>query len=288
MTGTTRLNGAIAELEAGRAVFGMFSTTEPDRLHQRIATAYDVVLFDTEHTHFDPAALRNGLAHLLDRRQIAENATLAPAVTPIIRITANGSEMNQWQAKQALDLGAYGLVWPHISTVAEARNAVSASRYPRPKDAARYDPPGMRGFGPSRAARYWGLPVPEYHRLADVWPLDPFGEILVVIMVEERAAIDNLAEVLDAAPGIGVVLIGAADLAIDLGHLGVGHSDVQAAIAEILGICAAKGVTCGTAGVTAANVVAHLEQGFRFLLTGHGDDDAVAVGKKWVAENLGS
>ncbi len=44
----------------------------------------------------------------------------------------------------------------------------------------------------------------------------------MVIMVEERAAVDNLPDMLAQVPGIGVVLIGTADLALDLGHLGVG------------------------------------------------------------------
>jgi 4-hydroxy-2-oxoheptanedioate aldolase len=45
-------------------------------------------------------------------------------LTPTVRIPANGVEKNQFLAKQALDLGCYGIVWPHISTVEEAYNAV--------------------------------------------------------------------------------------------------------------------------------------------------------------------
>jgi len=77
---------------------------------------------------------------MLNRRQIVERGTLSPAVTPIIRIPANGSEMNQWLAKQVLDIGAYGVVWPRVSTVEQAYNAVAACRYPRPRSAAAYEP----------------------------------------------------------------------------------------------------------------------------------------------------
>jgi tripartite-type tricarboxylate transporter receptor subunit TctC len=64
------------------------------------------------------------------------------------RIPANGVEMNQFLAKQALDLGCYGIMWPHISTVEEAYNAVAACRYARLKDKPLYEPQGIRGDGP--------------------------------------------------------------------------------------------------------------------------------------------
>jgi len=57
-------------------------------------------------------------------------------VTPLVRIPPNGGEMNQWIAKQVLDIGVFGIIFPHISTVEEARNAVSACRYPRLPNAA--------------------------------------------------------------------------------------------------------------------------------------------------------
>ena len=47
---------------------------------------------------------------MLNRGQIAQlGGTVAPAVTPMVRIPPNGGEKNQWLAKQALDLGAYGV-----------------------------------------------------------------------------------------------------------------------------------------------------------------------------------
>jgi 2-keto-3-deoxy-L-rhamnonate aldolase RhmA len=33
-------------------------------------------------------------------------------VTPLVRIPSNGGEMDQWQAKQALDRGVYGIITP--------------------------------------------------------------------------------------------------------------------------------------------------------------------------------
>ena len=66
---------------------------------------------------------------MLDRRQIAQRG-IAPAVTPIVRIPPNQGQSN-WVAKQVLDIGVYGIIWPHVDTVEEAYNAVAAMRYPR-------------------------------------------------------------------------------------------------------------------------------------------------------------
>ena len=104
-----------------------------------------------EHNAYDIRALRDCLQYLLNRGQIAKSGSVAPAVTPMVRIPPNGMEKAQWHAKQAFDLGAYGIIWPHISSVEEAYNAVSACRFPRLKSAPRYEPAGVRGDGPTQA-----------------------------------------------------------------------------------------------------------------------------------------
>jgi 4-hydroxy-2-oxoheptanedioate aldolase len=220
-----------------------------------------------EHGPHDTTTLRHCMQYMLDRRRIAQSGSLAPAVAPFVRIPPNGGEMNQWLAKQALDVGVYGIVWPHVSTVEEARNAVTACRYPRPPSTPLYEPAGQRGDGPRGAAAYWGLTQQEYYRRADVWPLNPEGEILVVIMCEEAKAIKNLPKMLDEVPGIGVVLIGEGDLSQDLGFpRQYDHPTVASAIDEILAICRDKGVPCGHPHVSTANVEGLLEKGFRWLM----------------------
>lgn len=203
----SRINGIIRALETGGPAFAAFSPTEIDSVLAFSTSKYDGVILDTEHSSWDARAVRDSLQYLLNRRQIVQAASIAPAVTPIVRIPPNGAEMNQWFAKQALDLGAYGIVWPHISTVEEARNAVSACRYPRMSSAPAFEPAGQRGDGPTGAVRYWGVTQQEYYEKADVWPLNSKGEILVVIMIEDTKGISNLDSILENVPGIGAVLI---------------------------------------------------------------------------------
>jgi 4-hydroxy-2-oxoheptanedioate aldolase len=263
----TRLNGAIAALEQGTPAFVTFSPSEIGQAQAIADARYDGVVFEMEHGPYDIRVLRDCLQYMLNRKQILESGSLAPAVTPLVRIPPNGGEHSQWIAKQVLDSGVYGVVWPHVSTVEDARNAVVACRYPRPSSAPRYEPAGQRGDAPAAAARYWGLSQQEYYARADVWPLAPDGEILVVVMCEEARAIDNLPDILRQVPGIGVVLIGEGDLSQDLGYpRQYEHPTVAAAIARILSICKQAGVPCGHPHVDAGNVERLLEMGFSWLM----------------------
>jgi len=235
---------------------------------QSIAAApYDAVVFEMEHRPYDILTLRDCLQYMLDRRQIVRGGTIAPAVAPMVRIPPNGGEMSQWMAKQVLDMGVYGVVWPHVSTVEEARNAVSACRYPRPETAPYYHPAGQRGDSPKAASRYWGLTQADYYTRADVWPLNPQGEVAVIIMCEEKKAIRNLPKMLEEVQGISVVLIGEGDLSQDLGHpRDYEHPDVKSAMNDALAICKQYGVPCGHPHVTSKNVEELVERGFRWLM----------------------
>jgi 4-hydroxy-2-oxoheptanedioate aldolase len=288
-TNPTHLNGAIAKLEAGETVFASFSGADPTSAQAFAPGPYDAVVFEMEHNPYDVRALRDSLQYLLDRKAIIDRGDVSPITTPMVRIPANGSEMTQFLAKQVLDAGVYGIIWPHVSTVEEARNAVAACRYPRPASAPLYDPPGLRGDGPFGAARYWGVDVEEYYRRADTWPLAPGGDVLCIIMCEEVKAIRNLPKMLAETPGVGVVLIGEGDLSQDLGHpRAYEHPDVEAAIADVLAICKDAGVPAGIPHVTPQNVVKRLEQGFRWLMPNPGrTNTAVDLGRKHLSEQAG-
>jgi len=267
MADTQRLNGVIAALDQGKPAFVSFCAAEIGVSQAISAAPYDGVVFEMEHRPYDIRALRDCLQYMLDRRQILQKGTLAPAVTPFVRIPPNGGEASQWVAKQVLDQGVYGIVWPHVSTVDEARNAVTACRYPRPSSAPYFEPAGQRGDAPAAAARYWGLSQQEYYTRADVWPLNPQGEVLVAIMCEEVRAIKNLPRMLEEVPGIGVVIIGEGDLSQDLGYpRQYDHPTVAGAIDEILAICKQYNVPCGHPHVDAKNIEALLDKGFRYLM----------------------
>jgi 4-hydroxy-2-oxoheptanedioate aldolase len=263
----TRLNSAIRALEQGKPAFTTFAPAEIGAAQAIAATSYDAVVFEMEHNYFDVRTLRDCMQYMMDRAEIAKSGSVAPKVAPMVRIPPNGSEMSQWIAKQVLEVGVYGIIWPHVSTVEEARNCVAACRYPRPKSAPYYEPAGARGDGPRVAARYWGLSQQEYYKKADVWPLNPDGEILVGIMCEDLVGVENLPKILREVPGIGFVLIGEGDLSQSMGFpRQYDHPEVAAAIDRALDACLAANVPCGHPHVDAGNVEALLKKGFRWLM----------------------
>jgi 4-hydroxy-2-oxoheptanedioate aldolase len=268
MSQPARLNGVIRAWEQGKPAFATFAQVNKQTAIELSESPYDGLVFEMEHNPWDVAALQDALQYLLNRKQIRDAASLAPAVTPIVRIPSNGVEKNQAFAKQALDRGVYGVVWPHINDVDQAYNAVASCRYPRPKSALLYEPRGVRGDGPAAAARYWGLSQQEYYAKADVWPLAPHGEILVLLMIESVKGIENLDDILASVPGIGGVLIGEGDLSQEMGlPRQYDHPEVRDAMARIAATCRKHKVPVGNPHVTAGNLERLLNEGYGLLLS---------------------
>jgi 4-hydroxy-2-oxoheptanedioate aldolase len=267
MSELPRLNPVIRAFEAGEPAFATFSQATPENAIALSAAKYDAVVFEMEHNPWDVRALRDAMQYMLGRGEIARSGSLAPAVAPFVRIPPNGAEKAQFHAKQALDLGVYGIVWPHVSTAEEAYNAVAACRYPRLPEKPRYEPAGIRGDGPTSAVRYWGLTQQQYYERADVWPLDPRGEILVIVQIEDTRGIANLPEILRSVPGIGLVLLGEGDLSQELGYpRQYEHPLVLEWMARAVKACAEHGVPVGHPHVDASNAERVLAEGYRFLM----------------------
>jgi 4-hydroxy-2-oxoheptanedioate aldolase len=262
-----RLNGVIRALEAGQPAFTCFQPAEVDSALAIQTTKFDGVVFEMEHNPWDGKALRDALQYLLNRGQIVKAGNIAPAVTPMVRVPVNGVEMAQWHAKQALDMGCYGIVFPHISTVEEAANAVGACRYPKMKNAALYEPAGIRGDGPTAAARYWGIGQQEYYQKADVWPLNPQGEIFCCLQIEDTRGVENLDAMLKEVPGIGCVLIGEGDLSQELGYpRQYEHKVVLEWMKRIVDTCKKHNVVVGHPHVETGNAERIVKEGYRFLM----------------------
>jgi len=261
-----RLNGVIRALEQGQHALTCFAPAEVNSAVAMATSKFDGCVFEMEHSPWDGRQLRDCLQYMLNRAQLA-GASLAPVVTPLARVPVNGAEMAQWQAKQALDVGCYGLVFPHISTVEEATNAVGACRYPRLKGKPLYEPPGLRGDGPAAAARYWGLSLQEYYQKADVWPLDPQGEIFCILQVEDTRGVENLDDILANVPGIGCILIGEGDLSQELGYpRQYEHKVVLEWMKRVVDTCKKHNVVVGHPHVEQGNAERVVREGYRLLM----------------------
>jgi 4-hydroxy-2-oxoheptanedioate aldolase len=181
-------NGFKRALAAGETQIGLWSSLSSNYSVEVIAGAgFDWLLIDLEHSP-------NDLESLLAQLQAA-----APYSThPVVRVPWN----DMVTIKRVLDVGAQSLLVPYVSSAAEARAAVSFTRYP---------PQGVRGVaGTTRATRF--ARIKDYARRAH-------EEICVLVQVETQAALDNI-EAICAIEGVDGVFIGPADLHASLGHPG--------------------------------------------------------------------
>src|ERR1700730_19471583 len=108
-----RLNGVIRALEQGQTAIAAFTTAEIEAALAFSTSSYDAIVFEMEHNPWDARLLRDCFQYMLNRRQIADSGSVAPGVTPLVRIPPNGSENNQWLAKEAPHFGASGIGLAH-------------------------------------------------------------------------------------------------------------------------------------------------------------------------------
>ena len=117
------------------------------------------------------------------------------------------------------------------------------------------------------AARYWGLTQQEYYQKADVWPLNPQGEIFCILQIEDTRGVDNLDDILKKVPGIGAILIGEGDLSQELGYpRQYEHKTVLEWMKRVVDTCKKHNVVVGHPHVEAGNAERIIKEGYRFLM----------------------
>ena len=261
-----RLNKLIELFENDQPAFGVLSFDYSlNNARAMASSGLDFLFIDMEHAPFDIERLRLFLLGMTDKRSIIEKGNLQPNVVPLVRIpAAGGAEELIAQAKQVLDVGVFGIFFPAVHTREQAELAVRATRYPQYNDAPDYEPTGLRGRNPSNAMWYWG--VRDYHAKADVWPLDPQGELLAMMFIESQAGVENIEEII-TVPGLGGIFIGPSDLSTSMGYTSPAAPEVEQAIQTVLGACLEHDVPCAiTTGQ--GSVQQRIEQGFRFVTVG--------------------
>ncbi|WP_291039007.1 aldolase/citrate lyase family protein [Herbiconiux sp.] len=196
---------------------------------------FDFVVIDLEHSalSIESAAQQIGVA-------------LLAGVSPIVRIPA----LDGGVVQRVLDAGAEGIMLPHVDTVAQARAAAAAVRFP---------PRGTRGVGSTSRAGAWGaLPREEYLRFGQ-------EEVVLIAQIESATAARSAGEIA-AVEGVDALLIGAADLSTSEGR-SESDPEIVALIAAAVRDSLAAGVPIGNAGgATAAAARASAEAGYRFTL----------------------
>lgn len=263
-----RLNGAIDKLARGESIAGAIIYDFSLFAARQFATSdLDFIILDMEHQAMDFERLQMFLLGMTDKAAIAKQGHLAVRVPALVRIPTYGRDLNESIVKQVLDLGVFGVMFPTIETKEQAVQAVRSARFPQPAGALNPEPRGLRGNGNMPAAWHWGVSRPEYSTRADLWPVAPDGELLLLLQVETAEGVRNIDEIL-SVPGIGVLFVGPNDLSYSLG-VPSGSPEHEAAIQTVLKACQAHDVPCAIT-VKTSDVVKRLEQGFRVVGLGGG------------------
>jgi len=198
---------------------GTFITlTDSTAVELAALAGFDYVVVECEHGGASLETLRDHL-----------RAARARDIGAMVRVPAGDWGFIQ----RVLDIGADGVLVPHISDVSAVTRSVSAVRYP---------PTGHRGMYPNSAQADFGAHSIESVR--DV--IDTLNRSTVLaIMIEDASAIADIDAII-AVSGVDIVVVGPSDLSASLGV--VGRSDNQElarAIERVFDVCRAAGVKFG-------------------------------------------
>lgn len=171
---------------------------------------FDFLMVDMQHGEFSKASATDSI-----------RAIVATGTVPLGRVADNGPGA----INDLLDAGAMGVVVPMINSREDAEKAVRA---------AFYAPDGKRSKGGSAPIVFGD----DYAQHAN-------SQILLVVMIETKEAVDNAAEIL-SVPGVGMCLIGTSDLAYDIGCARNGP-EIRQALAKVIEVGKKTGVPVGTA-----------------------------------------
>ena len=174
-------------INRGGKPLGIFiSSLDPASTGIVADAGFDFVVLDGEHGRMSRIEVENHV-----------RAAEARGTVPFVRILENSQTLIQ----SMLDVGAHGVVVPHVDTAEEARAAVAASLY---------SPRGKRGMCPACHAVGYSLDNwQEYTRAAN-------ENIMVIPIIESRKSVENIEAIL-AVDGIDVVHFGPGDLSADMG-----------------------------------------------------------------------
>ncbi len=178
---------------------------------ERAGTKADYILYEMEHGPLDFGELRAFMRGLVDAGPTRTGHRTPPVVVTLpIPGTTDALRANAWMVQQALAAGVHGILLCQAESPEAVRLMIEASRYPF---APRVDglSQGTRGNGSqSFASEIWGVSRTEYLQIAEPWPLNPDGEFIFGLKIENPRG-DANAETLVRVPGVAFAEWGPGD-----------------------------------------------------------------------------
>lgn len=212
-------------------------------------------------------ALQKGKSPRFTHPIFVKTPEIAP--DPAVAAARIGKQLNE---------GVNGIVFVDVQSADELRKGVAAVRF-KANGGTRSDDVGS---APAR----WGLSPAEYRARADLWPLNPKGELVTFTIVESKEGLAKVREIA-AVPGVGVLFPGAGTLrgvftTTDAnGQRVFDEAGWEAAIQQVLAACKEFKVPCGYPA-SAADIEKRMQQGFSVFVIGWGEPGfkAVEIGRR--------
>ena len=177
-----------------------------------------------------------------------------------------------------LNLGVTGIVLVDVKSAEEVKTGIAAMRF--------NSQGGTRPDDVGNAPAVWGMSEAEYKQKADVWPLNPNGELVNFTIVESKEGLAKVREIA-AVKGIGVLFPGAGTLrgifsTTDAnGRRVLDEAAWEGAIQQVLAACKEFNVPCGYPA-NENDIEKRIQQGFSVFIIGWGESGfrAVDIGRK--------
>jgi 4-hydroxy-2-oxoheptanedioate aldolase len=210
----------------------------------------------------------------------------------IVNVPVNGTDevtvrANAWMFSQVLATGVHGIMLTHADTPGAIRAFIEAVRLPIHKHGVGNGLGGRRGVhGVPNAARIWGVSHDEYLDKADAWPLNPNGELLLGVKLEDKYALANVEQNVKV-PGIGFAEWGPADMALSLGIRGPWHLIMKdprmlAARAKVFAACKANNIFFLNS-MSPDDVIALIDEG---VMVGNASQQTADIGRKYTKRQM--
>ena len=301
--GTRRLNPVVELLAQRKPVFGVYAPRNPragrggaapEATQQATKTpaqlaqdaldykSSDYIFYGTIEDAFDTALpvfaeFMKGLAAGGTVDRSPSPRLHHPVIGKTHRIAPDTALAAQRIARQ-LDLGVSGIVFVGVESADEVKAGLAAMRYKSNG--------GTRPDGVGSAPAVWGMSEQEYRAKADLWPLNPNGELINWTIVESKEGLKHVREIA-AVKGISVLLPGAGTLrgvfsSMDsTGKRVFDAAGWEAAIQQVLAACKEFNVPCGYPA-NANDIEERMRQGFSVFVINWGEQGfkAVDIGKK--------
>jgi 4-hydroxy-2-oxoheptanedioate aldolase len=287
-----RLNPVIDLLEQGKPVFGLYApsnrrgrgaataTPAPDTPQKPpLELAKDALAYTSSDYIFD-GSMEGGLDRAFPAfaefvKGMQEVGPLSktpflhlthPLVVKTPMIAPDPAKAVENIGRQ-LNAGVSGIVFVGVESADEVRQGLAAMRF-KSKGGTRPDDVG-------NAPTFWGMTDAEYRQKADLWPLNPDGELMNWTIVESKPGLAHVREIA-AVKGISVLFPGAGTLR---GVFSTTNADGQrvldeagweGAIQQVLAACKEFKVPCGYPA-TANDIEMRMKQGFSVFVINWGD-----------------